>query len=431
MTDGTAHARHLSDGSELGILDVTCPLCDGKGRLSRTYLYEQLGVRDMAKLATHTAKVAVSELTDSLWRQYKDNLEEQVQAETGVLSRDIERLKAESLALEARNKSLSLSIVEKEEAARAAQKNEDKAAMLQERESLQKQITDLREDAGKLKTALEAAAEGKRLAVQAATQELIGKLNAADSERQSLAAKLAAVEQSLAVIQGAKQERAETTKGGIDFEIAAGEALRTRIAKLGDSYEETRNKTGGSIRNSKVGDHVHTLGPDSKGAGLRVVYECKKEAGYTQSDALKELAIARENRRAEVGVLIMAAATTRSDPKVAAEFAEPFVRHGNDLLIVWDHEDQRASFILDVVVSAARALAFRQVTEAAQEVDWTVIDRHLNGLAGQLKHFDDMKSWCGTIHDRTKDMEDRVRIMREQIERDCNKLREQLEALRP
>jgi hypothetical protein len=161
------------------------------------------------------------------------------------------------------------------------------------------------------------------------------------------------------------------------------------------------------------------------------VYECKKEAGYTRSDALKELAVARENRQAELGVLIMAASTARSDPKVAAEFPEPFARHGNDLLVVWDHEDPASDIVLDVVVSAARALVLREVTESAPEADWTTIDRHLNGLAGQLKHFDDMKNWCGTIHGRTKDIEDRLRIMREQIERDCGKLKEQVEGLRP
>jgi hypothetical protein len=73
----------------------------------------------------------------------------------------------------------------------------------------------------------------------------------------------------------------------------------------------------------------------------------------------------------------------------------------------------------------------REVTESAPEADWTTNDRHLNGLAGQLKHFDDMKNWCGIIHDRTKDIEDRLRIMREQIERDCGKLKEQVEGLRP
>lgn len=410
---------------------VECPLCAGRGKLGRVEFFEKTGMREPSLIADLSARAAVQSMHTKLWTDFREQLGEQVAARTRELEKQLLELQSKKLALEYDVAQLNETREAEVSRAREAQKNLDQATLLRERDSLQSQISDMKETANKLKTSLEAAEQKGQLAVQAATLDLNTKLTSANLEKQNLAAQLAKAEQALAAFEGAKHERATTTKGGIDFEVAAGDALRARIVKLGDSYEETRNKTGGAIRNSKVGDHVQTLNPDSKGAGLRVVYECKKEAGYTRSDALKELAVARENRQAEVGVLIMAATTARTDPKVSAEFSEPFARHGSDLLIVWDHEDLASGFVLDTAVSVARALAMREVSEAATTVDWAAIDRHLNGIAGQLKHFDEMKNWCGTIHDRTKDVEDRLRIMREQIERDCFKLKEQVDALRP
>lgn len=249
--------------------------------------------------------------------------------------------------------------------------------------------------------------------------------------REKVVESIGSLKAEIEAYRAARRERSTSAKGGTDFEIAAGDALRERINRVEDSYEETRNKTGGAIRNSKVGDHVQTLNPESRGGGLKIVYECKKEAGYTASDALKELAVARENRQAEIGVFIMAASTVRTDSKVAQEFAQPFRRFGQDLLIVWDHEDPGSDIILDVVVSVARALAVRDVVEGTDATDWTAIDRHLNGLYGQLAHLEEMRNWCGTITSRAKDIEDRLRIMREQVDRDCLKLKEYLGTLRP
>lgn len=151
---------------------IECPLCAGKGNLSRTYLYDQLGVRDMAKLATHTAKEAVTELTSTLWRQYEENLKKQVADQAEALNSDIDKLKSEKSELDAQIKALNASIATKEDAARAAQKNEDRAMLLSEKEKLQAEIAELKGQIAEAKAELDAASKQRGLDVKDAAEQV-------------------------------------------------------------------------------------------------------------------------------------------------------------------------------------------------------------------------------------------------------------------
>ncbi|MCB9935089.1 MAG: hypothetical protein H6840_05290 [Planctomycetes bacterium] len=179
MSDGLlpASQRKVLQEVEVGLLEVTCPLCDGKGKLSRTHLYDQLGVRDMAKLATHTAKEAVAELTERLWGQYKDNLEKQVADQAKMLNRDIEELKAEKSELDAKVNALQESIKAKETAARNAQKNEDQAALLAEKQFLQDEIAELKGQVSTARAELEAVGKQRGLDVKEASERVKEELN--------------------------------------------------------------------------------------------------------------------------------------------------------------------------------------------------------------------------------------------------------------
>jgi hypothetical protein len=74
-------------------------------------------------------------------------------------------------------------------------------------------------------------------------------------------------------------------------------------------------------RQGKVGDYVLQLGPDSAAPGARVVYEAKANKRYTIPNALKELAEARKNRAAQVGVRVF-------DRSSAPKDMEPLCRFG-------------------------------------------------------------------------------------------------------
>jgi hypothetical protein len=105
---------------------------------------------------------------------------------------------------------------------------------------------------------------------------------------------------------------------------------------------------------------VITLGPESAAPGERIVIECKAEKGYTEAGALDELALARKNREAQVGVFVVARES-------AKEGFAPFRRIGADILVVWDADDPGTDVYLKAAMSIARAL----VVEQHRALDWS------------------------------------------------------------
>lgn len=234
----------------------------------------------------------------------------------------------------------------------------------------------------------------------------------------------------LAELRGAKKERAVSPSGGFDFEDLAGEALRARM----DSTEvlESVGETTGLVPRSKVGDHVQTLGADTAAAGAKIVYECKRADSYSLAGALAELETARRNRGAEIGVFVLAASSLRDNARMQAEFPRPLMRHGNDIVVVWDHEDASFDVNLDAAVTLARALAVRgqDGDSVESDADWDAIDRAINGLERQIEYFDNLNTWCGNIKRDATKVEDRVEKMKRDLSREIERLAEELATLR-
>lgn len=237
--------RRVSSEVETGKVSVhsdliECPLCAGKGRLSRTYLYDQLGVRDMAKLATHTAKEAVSELTGTLWRQYEENLKRQVAQQAETLNSDIDKLKSERSDLDAQIKALNESIRAKESAAREAQRNEDQASLLAERQKLQDEIAGLKGMIAEAKAELDASAKHRDVEVKKATEQLkeeliqrIDQLNEALQKERTVNAELQT-----------KLERAqsEVKERELEAKSAAYEDKQKELQAKQDQLDNLRNE---------------------------------------------------------------------------------------------------------------------------------------------------------------------------------------------
>src|SRR5205814_1433416 len=100
-----------------------------------------------------------------------------------------------------------------------------------------------------------------------------------------------------------RQEAARTPTHGNTFEAAVGEFLRGEAQRVGDFYEAVGTLRGAADR--KTGDHVLTLGPESGAPETRIVCEAKAKKGYTERSALTEIALARKNREAQVGIVVM------------------------------------------------------------------------------------------------------------------------------
>jgi len=92
---------------------------------------------------------------------------------------------------------------------------------------------------------------------------------------------------------------------------------------------------------------------ESAFAGAALGVEAKDDGSCTTSKALAEIDVARSNRSAEVGLFVMS--------KSHAPESFPLLsRHGNDILVVWDAEDELTDPYLHAAVILGLGLASRQ-----------------------------------------------------------------------
>jgi hypothetical protein len=159
------------------------------------------------------------------------------------------------------------------------------------------------------------------------------------------------VRATLATFKVRREEAARSSLHGHTFEYAVGDVLGAEALGAGDLCERLSGVPGKEGR--KTGDYVVTLGPESAAPGARIVVECKADKGYGEAQALDELALARKNREAGVGVFVLARES-------AKEGFATFRRIGTDVLVVWDAEDLATDVYLKAAMSVARALVVQQ-----------------------------------------------------------------------
>jgi hypothetical protein len=169
-----------------------------------------------------------------------------------------------------------------------------------------------------------------------------------------------------------REEAARSSLHGHTFEYAAGELLQLDAQHAGDVCDRLSGTPGSEGR--KTGDYVITLGPESAAPGVRIVCECKADKGYTESKALDEIALARKNREARIGVFIVARES-------ATEGFTALRRVGPDILVVWDAEDPATDVYLKAALSVARALVVEQHRESDRsEADLREIEQSIRGI---------------------------------------------------
>jgi hypothetical protein len=169
-----------------------------------------------------------------------------------------------------------------------------------------------------------------------------------------------------------REEAARSSAHGNTFEYAAGALLEREAQRAGDVCERLAGTPGREGR--KTGDYVITVGPENVAAGARIVIECKADKGYKEADALEEIALARKNREAQVGVFLVARES-------APEGFEAFRRIGPDLLVVWDAEDTASDVYLHAAVSVAKALVVQErVAAGRSEADVREVEQSVRSI---------------------------------------------------
>jgi hypothetical protein len=230
------------------------------------------------------------------------------------------------------------------------------------------------------------------------------------------------VREALAAMQ-TRQDEPRSPRDGRVFEQAAFDLIANACQQAGDIPEQTGNKTG-YIKNRKVGDCVITLGPECEAAGSKIVCEMKEDASYDLAAGLAEIATARANRGAEVGLFIFSSQTAPSGLR-------PFGRYGIDVVVVWDAMNEATDVFLSAGLMVAKALAVRsKVVEEGLAADFEAVDRSIREIERQAGYLEEIKTSSATIKSGAEKILHRVELMRAALEKQVGLLDTQVDLLR-
>lgn len=220
-----------------------------------------------------------------------------------------------------------------------------------------------------------------------------------------------------------RTEQARSTTHGRVFEEAVGEALRRLVQPASDILEAV-GQTTGVVPRSKVGDFVLTLSDDSAAPGARIVIEVKEDASYRLADTLREADEARTNRAAGTCVFV------HSKKSAPADIA-PFARYGQNLVVVWDADNEATDVVLHAALTCAKALSVRSARRSsAESASMQRIDEAIAAIKKQVDGFAEIRTSASTVAKAAERIDDRARIMAEQIGRQTDALVEQAASLK-
>lgn len=220
-----------------------------------------------------------------------------------------------------------------------------------------------------------------------------------------------------------KKEAGKSTRHGLEFEEEVIQLLAQESQKTGDLAESTGSSTG-RIKNCKVGDAVITLGPDTVAPGGRIVMEAKEKAGYQLTDAVQELATARDNRDAQVGLFVFSRRT-------APAGLEPLFRRGMDVFVVWDLDDEASDLYLRTGLTLARALVVQQQKQKeAQTADVAAMEVAILDIEKQVNSLDDLMTWAQTIESNSGKILKKLSSVRKAVENQVATLKEKTAELK-
>lgn len=232
----------------------------------------------------------------------------------------------------------------------------------------------------------------------------------------------AEVKATLARLEGKAEEAEKSTRHGFTFEDCLGTLLMSQSQAAGDVHASVGSSTG-KIKHCKVGDHVIELGPESLAPGVNVVWEAKDDKSYDLRKARTDIEQARKNRDAQLGVFVFS-------KKRAPEGMAPFTRLGNDLFVVWDHDDAHTDVYVQVAYSVTRALAIRANAEKAECMEALVqIEAACRVIEKQASHMDEVRKWAQTIQNNSGKIIKRVELAKKDLTQEVEHLEAALNAL--
>ncbi|MDQ8153422.1 MAG: hypothetical protein P3B98_02065 [Gemmatimonadota bacterium] len=207
------------------------------------------------------------------------------------------------------------------------------------------------------------------------------------------------VREALTRIETKRLHDQKTTRGGLDFEDAVVAYVRAATQGAPCVFDATGATAG--IGRSKKGDAIVRFTDESAFAGAGVVFEAKREEGYTVQKALDELDAARKNRNASAGVFVMA----RSH---ASDVFPRFARYGNNVFVVWDDQDANTDAYLHAAILLGIGLITR-TKAAGDEGDITALRDVESRIESELTRLEKMEKHSDSIRKNVDGISDEIR----------------------
>ena len=224
-------------------------------------------------------------------------------------------------------------------------------------------------------------------------------------------------------IQVRKEEAAKSTRHGLEFEAAVGEAVKSLVSDAGDVVQDAGSTTG-LISHCKVGDFVITLGPEHVAAGAKIVVEAKESAAYDLAKSLAEADVARRNRGAGVCVFVHSA-------KTAQPGVPEFARYGPDILVRWDADEPNTDLWLKAALMVAKMMSVRAAQhDKSEAASYLVVDRAIEAIRKQVSGFDEIVTAANTSRNASKRIIERATLMKAEIEVKINALGQEIEKIK-
>ncbi len=228
------------------------------------------------------------------------------------------------------------------------------------------------------------------------------------------------VREALVRIETRRKQDQISPRGGLDFEAAVVEQVAAAVQGAPCALDVTGTTSG--VGRSRKGDAVLRFADESAYAGAGVVFEAKREHGYTPQKALAELDEARKNRDAVAGVFVLA----RSHAGVGFP---PFGRFGSNVLVVWDADDPSSDPYLRAAVFLGLALVTRTRT-AGDAGDIAALRDVESRLESELARLDRLERHNENVRRGCEGISDEIRKARRALNDLIDDARSTLRALR-
>lgn len=248
-------------------------------------------------------------------------------------------------------------------------------------------------------------------------KELTGLLEAQDKAANEFRE---SVQETLAGLKSAKEERQKGTQHGLDFEDSVVSLLGALTIGSDIQVHATGNKTG-AIKSCKKGDVVLELGPEHIAAGVNIVFEAKQKKGYDMAAAMAEIAEARKNRQAQIGVFVFSAMH-------APDGIESFKRMGDDIYVVWDESDPSTDVYMAAALSVSLALCSKQANSNHAAFEYDLVNSAILEIERRASDLCSITTWTNTISNNADKILAQIKTSRKAILNQVAILNEQVVA---